>query len=201
MPPDQPTHIIVPAHAGRVRTRTDAVLHWIGSTDPGVGLQPVRACVAQATRCADPAFGFAIVESALRRYGRPGWVREVLSEAPDRGGQLHLAGRASESGTESVAAYRMRRAGIAFRQQVRMPGIGRVDFLVEDRLILEVDSNEFHDQPSHRMRDLRRDAHAAVLDLRSLRLDYLQVLFDWDFSEAAIRAALAHRPGRVAFGG
>jgi very-short-patch-repair endonuclease len=95
----------------------------------------------------------------------------------------------------------MRAAGIAFKQQVRIPGVGRVDFLVEDRLILEVDSMEFHDEPSHRIRDLRRDAHATVLDLRSLRLDYQQVLFDWEFSEVAIRAALAHRPGRVAIGG
>ena len=202
MPPHETLHMVVPKHAGRVVVPPAARVHWVGAAGSGSLLEPVDRCLGQAIACVRPELAFAVVESAVRRFGRTEWMSNMIESAPiGQRERLREASGASESGTESVAAFRMRAAGIVFRQQVRISGLGRVDFLVGERLILEVDSNEFHDQPSHRLADLRRDAHSTVLGLRTLRLDYQQVLFDWPFCEFAIRAALGHRPSRVAIGG
>ena len=99
----------------------------------------------------------------------------------------------SESGLESLLRIRLLRMGIVLRCQVRIRTVGRVDFVVGDRIILEVDGRENHDGESHRHRDLVRDANAAALGYRTLRFDYALVIHDWPRVERAIVGALRRR--------
>lgn len=77
--------------------------------------------------------------------------------------------------------------GLPFRQQVWIPGVGRVDFLVGRDLVIEVDSREFHPDS---LVDRRRDAILSAQGLRSLRFLYAQVAHDLDQVRDAIVGAV-----------
>ncbi|MBN9170991.1 MAG: DUF559 domain-containing protein, partial [Microbacterium sp.] len=72
--------------------------------------------------------------------------------------------------------------------QVVIPTRSRVDFLIGDRLLVEVDGRQNHDGPSMRHKDLVRDAAAATWGYVTLRFDYAMVVHDWELVEAAILA-------------
>lgn len=99
----------------------------------------------------------------------------------------------SGSGTESLVRFRLRSEHIAVRSQVVIPGVGRVDLLVGDRLIIECDSDGFHNG-AQRRRDYRRDRVATVGGYLVLRVDYCEVIDQWDEILEEIRAII--RAGR-----
>lgn len=70
------------------------------------------------------------------------------------------------------------------------PGI-RVDLMIGERLIVEVDGREHHSDPVAFERDRVRDARLSALGYRVLRFSYNQVMFDWPLVEASILAATA----------
>ena len=71
-----------------------------------------------------------------------------------------------------------------------IPTVGRVDFVVDDRLILEADGKGNHAGSAHRHRDLVRDAAASALGYETLRFDYAQIVHAWPTVEAAVIAAV-----------
>lgn len=95
----------------------------------------------------------------------------------------------SESGLESLARVRLRRLRVRVRPQVRIPGVGRVDLLIGDRLILELDGEGFHDFE----RDRSRDRRAAVLKYLTVRASYRQVMNDWAALEAELLVLIRRR--------
>ena len=107
-------------------------------------------------------------------------MREALSQA-----------RAdADSGLESLLRWRLRRHRLRVRTQRRVTCVGVVDALIGDRLLVETDGVAGHDEPSHRHKDLVRDARAAMWGLFTLRFDYAMVVHDWELVEAAILGAL-----------
>ena len=80
--------------------------------------------------------------------------------------------------------------GLRLECQVAITGVGRVDFVVDGRLILEADGRENHDGESMRHKDLVRDAAASRLGYETLRFDYAQIVHDWPTVQAAVLAAL-----------
>lgn len=102
-----------------------------------------------------------------------------------------LARPEADSGLESLLRLRLADLGIALECQVLVPTVGRVDFLLASRIILEVDGRLNHDGVSLRHKDLVRDAHAAIAGFEALRFDYALVVHSWPVVEAAILARLA----------
>lgn len=96
-----------------------------------------------------------------------------------------------ESGTETAFWLRMRRHGLAITRQVQITGVGRVDFLIGERLVIEVDGRAFHDQESSFEGDRHRDAELSIRGYRVLRFSYRQVFENWDLVEAAVLAAVS----------
>lgn len=90
----------------------------------------------------------------------------------------HVDARA-ESGTESLVRRRLARLGIKARIQVEIDGVGRVDLLVGDLLIVEVDSVAHHTSVANYQKDRARDKRAVALGYRVLRLTYEEVMDDW----------------------
>ncbi|AXE38236.1 type IV toxin-antitoxin system AbiEi family antitoxin domain-containing protein [Acidipropionibacterium virtanenii] len=103
----------------------------------------------------------------------------------------------AQSGTETL----MRLAVAALRSHVRcqvgIPGIGRVDLLVEGWLILECDSRRWHLDVQAWTNDRRRDRKAAVEGFRVVRLTYDDVVLHMRETIQDIIAALRHPPGRA----
>ncbi|MFT4260512.1 DUF559 domain-containing protein [Microbacterium sp.] len=158
----------------------------------GLGIAPVEEALLHAYHCLDEETFFAALESALaqRKLRRPGLAR-LRARVPSHGRWLiDLARFDAESGLESLLRLRLHRLGIRLECQVEIPTVGRVDFVVGGRLILEADGRANHESPTRRHADRVRDAAASVLGYETLRFDYAQIVHDWPAVEAAIVAAV-----------
>ena len=96
----------------------------------------------------------------------------------------------ADSGLESLVRVRLHVLGILLECQVVIEGVGRVDFVPEGRLLLEVDGKRNHEGTAQRHKDLARDAAASRRRFETLRFDYAQVVHAWPTVQAAIVAAL-----------
>lgn len=94
---------------------------------------------------------------------------------------------ACESGLETKCLLRLAALNIRCRTQVYIAGVGRVDVLVGDRLVLETDGIAFHSGELVK-RDRRRDLALHRMGYIVLRVDYGQVMNEWETVEAVIRS-------------
>lgn len=193
-------HVEVSPQACQLRSRTDfrlrlaadidaAVrLHWEEHEPSGsrVLVSPCRS-LAQVIRSEAAETGFVVAESArfTGQVSAHEW-RKLLGGLPRRSiSSLGSVSDQSESGTESAFKFRMLRHRLPLRQQVQI-GPDRVDFLIGDCLVIEVDSRAHHD----RVVDCARDARLSIRNCRVLRFYYEHVFHDWNLVEAAVLAAV-----------
>ncbi|MFJ4224522.1 DUF559 domain-containing protein [Microbacterium sp. NPDC089695] len=158
----------------------------LGSVDVETALVHVHRC------CGDESF-FASLESALNlgRLSRAA-VQRVRQSLPAYARWLvDLARADAQSGLESLLRLRLHLLGFVLASQVAIDGVGRVDFVVGGRLIIEVDGRENHTGTARRHRDLMRDAAASAAGYETLRFSYAQVVHDWPTVQAAVLGAAA----------
>jgi very-short-patch-repair endonuclease len=197
---DSLVHIAVPRNASRLRTsrnRDGALvdrrgrsicLHWVRAARPfGRAVVDADQALMDAASCQPSDSVVAMADSALNR-GILTWM-EIESCLP------RLAGRcsgASQSGTESFVRLRLRRLGIRVQCQVWIGDVGAVDLLVGDRLVIECDSDKYHDGYQS-VRDYDRDLALVALGYIVVRLRYDHVIRHWDQAERAILAVVRER--------
>lgn len=196
-------HVCVDAHTARLRTSTDhrarlearasgVRVHWRSAPDGGSRfiLSPLE-CLRDAVECVDPFVAFVLGEMVLHEHPRlrPAWARFLSSVPQNFARVLAVCDGVCDSGTEAIVWGRLR-GSIPMRRRVEIPGVGRVDFLVGSRLIVEVDGAAYHTDPERFRADRRRDAAASRHGYRVLRFSYDQVMDEWDEVEAAILAAV-----------
>lgn len=145
-------------------------------------------CIRQILRDQPPEFGFVVAESALNLgiISIEQWHGIRGSLPPRLSSGLRAVCSLSESGTESMFSFRMCRLGICFRQQVQI-GPDRVDFVLGERLVVEIDSLAHHDP----IADRRRDARLSIRGYRVLRFYYEHVVNEWWLVEASVLAAIS----------
>ncbi|WP_062467284.1 DUF559 domain-containing protein [Demequina maris] len=144
-------------------------------------------------RCATREEQLVLVDAALARglLRREDVAGFVATSAERRAFlQRHASGLAG-SMLETLTGLLLRRARLGFRQQVAIDGLGRVDFVVEGRLIVEVDGRATHDNPAQFAEDRRRDRAAVAAGYRVLRFTYADVVRRPETVLADVRAALA----------
>lgn len=93
------------------------------------------------------------------------------------------------SGTETKMRLELVRAGYKVRSQVSIPGIGDVDLLVDDWLIVELDSRGHHQAPKQQTIDRKRDGNAVLVGYGHERFMWSQVRYsmDWCLDVVATR--------------
>ncbi|MGV9825918.1 DUF559 domain-containing protein [Gordonia sp. NPDC003429] len=96
----------------------------------------------------------------------------------------------SMSGTETMVRERLRSRGIAVRVQVHIPGLGHVDLVVGDRLVVEVDSVAHHTGEVNYTEDRRRDRAAARQGYLRMPFTYEDVVYRWRETEQDILYAV-----------
>jgi len=190
---EAPAHVWV-GRNGRVHPheRCTCVSHFFdGATRFGV--VDVETALIHLHQCAGDESFFASFESAWRKGLLTGAARARIRDALPQSARwlVDIARPDADSGLESLLRLRLHLLGIRLDCQVRIPGVGRVDFVVAGRLIIEADGKENHDGSSQRHRDLLRDAAASRLGYETLRFDYSQIIYDWASVQPAILAALA----------
>jgi very-short-patch-repair endonuclease len=156
-------------------------VHWLPAGDIALGgRDSLVTALDVSIMCLDVEGALVAVESALnKKYVT---LRELGHRFEGRPRHLRILNRAvttSESGTETLVRTRLQSRGVKLRCQVRIGGVGRVDLLVGDRLIIEVDGKEHHDDPDAFTRDRRRDLAAQTRGYLPIRLSYRQVMYEW----------------------
>lgn len=203
-PTDGRLTVAVPSTASRLRDPDDARrpltgdsvrVHWTGEPMPQQTLldriAPVLVVLEHLLLTFAPVRALTAVDSALReRRIRPAELAVLRDRLPAHlAGVLALADARAESGLETVARVLLQLAGFRVVPQVEIPGVGRVDLVVEGRLIVELDGQVWHAGKFEE--DRARDAVAARLGYRTLRFTYQQVMDEWPTVLAAISRALA----------
>jgi len=147
----------------------------------------------QLATCLPSEQAIATLDSALNRGILTSTdISESLAESRDDVSEiLGLLDASSQSGLESLCRVRLARMGVATRSQVFIEGVGSVDLVIGDRLIIETDGREWHNSPDAFEKDRQRDLRLALLGYRVLRLTYAQVIHEWPLVELSIRALLA----------
>lgn len=171
----------------------ECVLHWDEGRVAVGEAAPVANALLQLATCVGEEGFFTALESALRRclLSPAGlvWLRRHL---PISMRWLVSFARAdADSGLESLIRLRLHKIGVDVTTQVSILGVGEVDFVIGERLIIEADGRENHARAKERSKDLRRDAVAASAGFTTLRFTYALIVDDWPLVEAAIRGALS----------
>lgn len=192
-------HVLVPRHATRLRSAGDRHRRWEPGT-PGLRLHWALARSTTHRLIAAPVDALTTMRGCATRDIYLASLESVLHRDPSLGQELAFAGHSAlqgfvdgrcESGIETLFRVRMLHRLPPLRPQVTIPGVGRVDFLVGARLVVELDGQAFHDSESAFENDRRRDAELSRRGFRVLRFSYRQVLDHWPSVEAAVLAAVA----------
>lgn len=168
-------HVLVPR--GTERSWPGAVVHRRGRPVARGRLDVVAALLSLA-RCAPAAVAVSAVDRALRE--RRCTLEDLLAVGGPRDaawrGVLALADARAMSDLESLARVDLTlsigRRGVPVEVQVPLDGVGSVDLLVDDWVIVETDGFAHHaDRDSYR-RDRHRDLVAAAHGYAHLRFTY-----------------------------
>ncbi|WP_297343588.1 alkaline phosphatase family protein [Amnibacterium sp.] len=210
-PSDNRLHVLVPSNGGRLRDpdvralplldRGDVHVHW-QDREPVkenlLGFRPVAGvatAVRQTVEDCDDVSAVAVLDSVLHlRLLDISQVRDLLPRERTR--LLGDLDSRAESGLESVVRFRLRAVGFRMESQVVIPGVGRVDELVEGRLALELDGREHHLTEAAFEEDRRRDMELAARHYLHLRFTYKQAFGQWPTCLRAIASALDRRPSQ-----
>jgi very-short-patch-repair endonuclease len=167
------------------------VFHREAAPDPpSLRRVGVLHCLLQILGCHGPEAFFAGLESALRRGLVTDERRAILRTAVslEHRWLVDFARSDADSGLESILRLRLHRHGITLASQVPIPGVGTVDFVLGDCLILEADGATHGGDQRHA--DLVRDAVAMSLGFVTLRFDSALILHEWELVETAVLAAI-----------
>lgn len=204
-PPGNPLHVWVRPSASRLRTPTDkhvrfgpavhknATLHWnhLGGMSRHTLVLPLHLALRQVAECMPLDHVVAIFDSALyRKKMSMGALSALIETLP---GRLHplagfLDGRA-ESFPESIFRVRLRLAGLTCQIQVRALEAYRLDVVIGDRLLVEINGIQHHGTDRFEA-DHARGALLNGVGFITLRFTYHQILFDWPTVLATITAAI-----------
>jgi very-short-patch-repair endonuclease len=198
------THLHVPRSASRLRDprqrrlplaavpRENVTVHWWPLIDSADGTEycvGVRDALAHIIRCQAPNFALAALDTALHD------AKIQMSELPDifaavpakhSGLRFQIDARV-DAGQETVLRRLILDAGMRCEIQVWIPGVGRVDMVVEECVVLEADSRAHHKSWPEHIRDRTRDRLLAERQYVSLRVLYQDIMFDPDGVIRAIR--------------
>ncbi|MGP6169716.1 endonuclease domain-containing protein [Microbacterium sp. A204] len=177
-------HIFIAPDTSRIRAPRlrSTVLHWSRRSQRGKSRHVVslRDAVLQATLCQDPRAAIATLDSLLHlRLATRTQLIGLFELLPVRLQPiLSLVDGTAESGPETYMRLILRTLGVRFETQVVIPGVGRVDFVIEGWLIIECDSKEFHEGWNKQVEDRRRDIAAAGLGYTTIRPIASDILYD-----------------------
>ncbi|MEL4319657.1 DUF559 domain-containing protein [Leifsonia sp. YIM 134122] len=165
----------------------------------------VGDAIVEMFRCGDGRSALAALDSALnkRLLGQADLAR-MRPRIPL--GKLWIFDRAdagAQSGLESLVRLLLATTRVQHRTQVWIAPAGRVDILIGDRLVLELDGRTFHTGEAFED-DRRRDFALIMQGYLVLRISYQMVMNRWDEVAAGILHLVRrneHRWGRATSAG
>ncbi len=160
-----------------------------GLDEPEGPVDSIEWALLHAVGCQSKADAIVSLDSALnkKRISRAE-LEFLMSELPGSyRSYLDLVDPSAQSGLETKARLGLRRYNIPYRSQVKVAGVGYVDLLVGDRLVVELDGREWHSSDEAYDEDRRRDLILHERGCAIIRLTYDQVMGEWGRVVALIR--------------
>ena len=172
----------------------DGVAHWTTSIAPAPAYSLVESTedsLAHLARCLDPESARVAWESAIRveRLSVDA-LRGIRWPSENSRECARSVSGLSDSGLETIAVVRLEPWGLRLRQQCVIAG-RRVDLLIGERLVVQLDGYAFHSTPAQRGHDVAHDAELRLRGYTVLRFTYAQVVHDWSSVERTIARAVA----------
>lgn len=169
--------------------RTSRRCRTFGPMPAAVGaVDDVVTALRHAARSLDAEDFIVVSDSALNlKLATFDELSSALSTAPARVRSLldRCDGQA-QSGTETMVRLRLRAKNIGVSTQHHVPGVGHVDLLVGNRLVIEVDSKAHHTGVERYESDRTRDRLLTQLGYLPIRFTYRQVVHDWHACEHTV---------------
>lgn len=155
---------------------------------PGRAVDPVELALRSAWLCQSDESMVALMDSVVHLgLLSTTQLEGILGPTARARGLVTRCDRA-ESGTESRVRLRLRARRIQLRPQVWVTPGDRVDLLVGERLVIEVDNRAHHTGEDNYRRDRDRDLRLRALGFIVVRLTYEQVMYRWGEVEPALLA-------------
>lgn len=175
-PTHRQPHILVDRGVSRMKKAWHRHLGLMPKED---AVFPLLDCLAQVIRHHGAEEALTVLESAVNKNLVTQAAAEVLiADASGRKQHsLRFFDPLAESGSETRVRMYLQQQRVPVKSQVAIPGVGRVDLLVGESLIIECDSEKHH---KHNDEDYRRDMSARALGYTTVRLTYWQIFHDWD---------------------
>lgn len=183
-------HVAASPHASLARATT-AHVHWavpVVPRDPHALEDPIVNALVIAATCQPYENGLAAWESAirqqlvdvdqLRRLPLPPAARRLLADAKPF----------ADAGGETIVFSRLRWLQVPMRRQVHLGG-HRVDLLIGDRLIVQIDGG--HHVDAQRLIDNEHDARLRLMGYHVIRIGHWQIVDDWATVQELIVGAIA----------
>lgn len=174
-------------HAGRVELA--GRVHWEKPSlprVPGALEDSVENVLEIVAGCQPRDSALAIWNSALHSGLVDLDVLHRLRLRPAARALLREATPFADSGLESVVVPRLRWLKLPLRRQTWIAG-HRVDLLIGDRLVLQIDGG--HHVGEQRTRDIEHDARLMLMGYHVIRVGYDQVTNRWaEVQELILRA-------------
>ncbi|WP_426997291.1 endonuclease domain-containing protein [Pseudarthrobacter sp. N5] len=133
--------------------------------DDRLPIASLEDTVIHGLTCLDEVDAIAMAESAFRNLQLPRALIECELQAKYYGTarkRLAKADGLSESMPEISARLLFDSAGLSFRRQAQIPGVGRVDFLIDGWLIVEINGFQFHSSRDAWRKDMGRSNAAQA---------------------------------------
>jgi len=190
------SHVAAPPN-GRLNRPTTAHVHWgrpLVARHPDALEDGIINTLAYVAACQPFEKALVIWESAARKELV---VRETLARlrfGPQGRRILDEMSWYSDSGIESVVIPRLRWLRVPLRPQISIAG-HRVDLLIGDRLVLQVDGG--HHVDAQRMEDNRHDAQLMLMGYHVIRVSYHQIVHRWHEVQDLIATAVAQGLHRI----
>jgi very-short-patch-repair endonuclease len=177
-------------------SRDGTELHWwplasaADATEYSVG---VFDALLQSLHCQSPWLSLASIDNARFAGKLPkAAVPRLFEAAPDRVRFLERhVDPLAEAGQETILRMIAKSAGLHCELQQQIPGVGRVDLIVEGCLALEADSRLAHDGWEKHVADRHRDLVLAKNGYMSLRPAYQHTMYEPALVRESILGLLA----------
>lgn len=187
-------HFSAAHSAGHTAVGPGQRMHW--SIGPVVAtrhtlVEPIENALVHVADCQPFENALAVWDSALNtKLVTPHHLARLRLRTRAANAVREAMSSLSDSGIETIPLARLDALGITVRQQVLLAG-HRVDGLIGQRLVLQIDGYTHHSSAAQRGADIAHDRALTLLGYTVLRVDYRQVLFDWPSVEADILRAMA----------
>ena len=162
------------------------ITHPYEAGHPAGAVWPLRDCLRQVASRHSVEDAMIVAESAVNlKLATEAEARWALGGLPSK--YLHYRDRLApaQSGSETRVRLFFVKRGIPVQAQAEIAGVGLVDLLVGDRLIVECDSQAHHGETNYE-NDRRRDLAARDLGFTTLRLSYQQIWKHWPATQQSL---------------